>query len=312
MGFEQITQGPSNATGVNPVCTPNGLTFDQTNNILATVGTSGKESVLGGILALSGPALPLTAITTAQTLFSVALNSFFLNRAGRVLHIIGTLVYSTTSTNVATLTVALTLGGVTVATITTTASNTAASTNLQVNFEFYLTVNTTGTSGVVVSHGEVQANLGTATSGALSIFRDANVDNILSVTIGTNPTAGATMTVNGTLVTFIVNGGTPVGNQVALGTTATLTATALYTFLAASTDVNIVKSTWTNPSNGVVVGTAKAAGFVPSVSVSVPANFTLTNTLINLQQALTLALTLAASAAVPSATLQQVGVELVG
>jgi hypothetical protein len=311
MAFEQITSGPSGPTTNNPSCTPNGLTLDKQNNVVASVGTSGTEGVLETLLAVFGPAVPLTAITTAQTMLSKALNAYLLNRVGRTLRLQGSVYYSTTSTNVATVTIALTLGGVTLCTITTTASNTAASTNLQIQFDFYLTVNAAGTSGVLVSHGNVTANLGTATSAAMSQFGDTNVDPILTITIGTNPAVGDTITVNGTLVTFIVNGGTPVGNQVALGTTATLTATALYTFLAASTDVNIVKSTWTNPSNGVVVGTAKAAGFVPSATTSVTAKITLSNTGVNLTAAQTLAVTIAASAAVPSATLAYATLELV-
>ena len=308
MSFEQITQGPSGPTTTNYLCDPDGFSFDNQNNVLATVGKSCTESVLHATLALFPPGLPLTAITTAQTLLSQALNSWFLNRAGRILHLVATGVYSTTSTNSATLTFALTMGGVTLCTITTTASNTAASTNLQWNVEFYIGVLATGQFGVLSSHGEVQANLSTATSAAMSVFRDTNVDPILTVTIGTNPAANDTITVNGTLVTFVASGAT--GNQVNIGGSTTLTATALYTFLAASADVNIVKSTWTNPSNGVVVGTAKAAGFVPAATTSVPAKITLSNTTVNLQSALTLALTIAASAAVPSATLTLGGIEI--
>jgi hypothetical protein len=310
MAFEQITQGPSGPTTLNYISDPNGFSFDNQNNVLATVGKSCTESVLHATLALFPPALPLTAITTAQTLLSQALNSWFLNRAGRILHLVASGVYSTTASNVATLTFTLTLGGVTICTITTTASNTTASTNLQWNVEFYLGVLATGQFGVLSSHGEVQANLSTATSAAVSVFRDTNVDPIFTATIGTNPAVADTITVNGTLVTFIVNGGTPVGNQVALGVSATATATALYTFLAASADVNIAKSTWTNPSAGVVVGTAKAAGFAPAAVTSVPAKITLSNTTVNLQSALTLALTIAASAAVPSATLTLARIEI--
>lgn len=54
------------------------------------------------------------------------------------------------------------------------------------------------------------------------------------------PTAGTdTITVNGTLITFV--SGTPVGSQVKVGADAATTATNLQTFLSASSDTNIVK-----------------------------------------------------------------------
>lgn len=46
------------------------------------------------------------------------------------------------------------------------------------------------------------------------------------------PTATDTITINGHPITWIANGATPVGAQVALGTTATLSAQALKTFLS--------------------------------------------------------------------------------
>ena len=91
--------------------------------------------------------------------------------------------------------------------------------------------------GVIVSGQTVAQDLREAAA-AIADYLDTNVFTQNTITVGTNPTTGATITINGTLVTFIVNGGTPVGNQVALGTTAAATATALYTFLAASTDAN--------------------------------------------------------------------------
>jgi len=311
-GFATISQGPSGPTTSNPGAAPNGLSLDNQNNILASVGKAGTEGVLMTLLGLIAPQLPLSAITTAQNFFTKALNAGALNRQGRAFRVKGSFVYSTTTANVATLTIALKLGSVTLATITTAASNTTASTNLQGTFSFDVIVNATGKSGVLQTHGNVSVNLGTATTTSPTGYLDANVDPILTATIGTNPTAADTITVNGTLVTFIVNGGTPVGNQVALGTTTTATATALYTFLAASADANIVKSTWTNPSAGVVVGTAIAAGFIPSASTSVPAKITISNTLIDLTAAQTLAVTIAGGAAIPSATLNYATIELLG
>jgi len=305
MPFAAITSGPANASGQAPQGMPNALMLDSKNNLLTSVGTAGTESLPSQRLFTTGPQTAITAITTVQTLWSQALNSYLLNRTNRTLRIRGRMVYSTTSGNVATITLALTLGGVTLCSIATTATNTAASVNLPVDFEFELTVvSTQGTVGVIAASGVVKAELGTAVTTAIAEFLDGNCVSLNTITIGTNPTAGDTITVNGTLVTFIVHGGTAVGNQVVLGTTATLTATALYTFLNASTDVNIVKATYANPSNGVVTQTSAVAGFTPWVSTSVPAKITYTTPTVNLEQAVTLAVTMTAGiAAIPSAQL---------
>jgi hypothetical protein len=312
MAFELITEGPSNATGQNPACAPNGLTLDAQNNIVASVGLSATESVLETQFALLRAQTAITAITTAQTLFSKSLKAYFLNRAGRTLRVKGWMVYSTTGSNVATITLALELGSVTLCSIATTATNTAASVNLPIAFEFLLSVSSTGKIGAVSVHGNVKAELGTAATTAIVQFIDNVLDAIDTITIGTNPAVGDTVTVNGTAVAFIVNGGTPVGNQVALGSTAAATATALYTFLNASTDANIAKAVYTNPSSGVVVATSAVAGFMPIVGTSVPAKITFSNTPVDLTSALTLAVAMSAGvAAIPSAQLQLAQIEVV-
>jgi hypothetical protein len=310
MSFEQITTGPSGSGTTNGPSTPNGLTLDQQNNVVASVGSAGTESVLQARLASIQQQVALSAITTAQALFSLVLNKFFLNRINRTLRIKGEFVYNTTSTNVATLTVALMAGTTTLCSITTAATNTAASTNLPVEFEFTLKTVATGSGGAIQSIGKVSANIGTAAAAAIAQYLDTNLGSN-TITIGTNPAVGDTITVNGTLVTFIVNGGTPVGNQVALGTTATATATALYTFLAASIDANIVKSTYTNPSAGVVLAVTNTNGATPYASTSVPAKITFSTPSVNLTTAQTLSVTLAASAAVPSAQLTIASIEVV-
>lgn len=56
------------------------------------------------------------------------------------------------------------------------------------------------------------------------------------------PANGNTVVINGTTITFVT--GTPSGNQVQIGASAALTAAALQTFLAASTDANLILSTY--------------------------------------------------------------------
>jgi hypothetical protein len=316
MGANRIQKGPLNATATNPLDTV-AIVQDQQNNTLSISGDTHKLTTLQELIAVIGPQLALTTITTAQTLLSTAnlsparFNAGELNVAGRTLLVSGSLVYSTTGGNVATITLELTLGGVTLCTITTAATNTAASTNLPVQFQFELNVAATGVNGILQTHGQVNANIGTTAAAAIATYLDTNVDGALTITVGTNPANGDTITINGTVVTF--TSGTATGNQVKIGGSAALTATALYSMLAASTDANIALSTWTNPSSGVVTGTAIAAGFVPAASTSVTAKITLSNTTVNLTAADTLTVAIAGSGSgLLAAQLNNAMIELVG
>src|SRR6185312_3085755 len=60
----------------------------------------------------------------------------------------------------------------------------------------------------------------------------------------TNPSVGDTITIDGMVIKFIANGATPVGNEVALGTTGSGTATAVAAFIAASTDPRLALATF--------------------------------------------------------------------
>lgn len=310
--FALVTEGPFNASGNTPQAAPQGFLLDKQNNLLTTVGLSGTESLPAQRLFTVGPQAAITTVTTAQNLWSQALNSYLLNRTNRTLRIKGRVFYSTTSSNTATITLALTIGTVTLCSIATTATNTAASSNLPIDFEFVVTVvYSNGTTSALISYGSVSAELGTSVATAIAKFLDSNIGAVNTITVGTNPSAGATITINGTLITFIAHGGTPVGNQVALGTSATLTATALYTFLNASADANIVKATYANPSNGVVTATSAVAGYTPWGTTSVTADITFSTPTYNLEQAVTLNLAMSTGvAAIPSAQLGFATVDL--
>lgn len=78
-----------------------------------------------------------------------------------------------------------------------------------------------------------------------------------SITLANNPAAGDTVTIGGTVVTFVA--ANPVGNQVLLGASAIATAQALEAFLAGSSDANLVKFTY-SVNNAVVTLTAAAIG----------------------------------------------------
>ena len=310
MGADRVTNGPVNAAGTNPDDSQ-AILLDRANNILEYSGAAQTRIVSRGTLATIENTAPITAVTTAQTLLSYAIAAGMLASNNRRIRVKGRILYNTTSTNVATITIALLLGTTTIVSIATTATNTAASVNLPVDFEFDFYVVNPGVYAAILGYGALSAELGSVNTTAVSKFVDGNQSNENNITIGTNPAVGDTINVMGTTVTFIVHGGTPAGNQVALGTTATLTATALYTFLAASADANIAKATWTNPSNGVVLGISNTAGAVPWVYTSVPAKIAFSIPIINVTAAQTLSLQMTTGvAAIPSATVMDCQIEI--
>lgn len=167
------------------------LVLDQTNGVLYVSGSANNRKLMaamGAPLVLSSqPAI--TAITTAQGLLAFAFGAGALNVTRRKIRVRGVAIYSTTAANVATISFALTLGGVTLCTITTAATNTAASTNLQIQFEFELTVVTIGATATIESHGRLDANIGTAAAAAAATYLDTNV----AVSAAVNLTAAATL-----------------------------------------------------------------------------------------------------------------------
>ena len=80
-----------------------------------------------------------------------------------------------------------------------------------------------------------------------------------TITVTTNPAAGATLTIGGTTVAFVASGTTPVGNQVVVGANAAATAAALAAFLNASTDNNLSRANY-SVAGAVVTAIATAIG----------------------------------------------------
>lgn len=72
-----------------------------------------------------------------------------------------------------------------------------------------------------------------------------------TITFGSNPSASDTITVDGTLITFVA--ASPTGSEVLIGVDANATAGNLYTFLHNSVDVNISKANYTLATNVVDV-----------------------------------------------------------
>lgn len=193
MGADRVTNGPPSATGVNSYDTQ-AVVLDAQNNHLYSSGTAKQLRLLHKTAVNLAAQTALTAITTAQTLLSQAFNAGELNVIGRRLRVTLWLIYSTTSTNVATLSFALTLGGVTLCTITTAATNTAASSNLPIKVEFDLNVVSLGASATLESHGRVDANIGTAAAAAVATYLDTNTAVSAAVNLLTAPTLTVTIT----------------------------------------------------------------------------------------------------------------------
>jgi hypothetical protein len=178
MGADRITQGPLNSVGTNPYDSE-ALVLDALNNILSI---SGNSKVLTAVSTLrqNTPAQPaLTAITAAQVLWSKLLNAGELNLVGRTYTLSGYGIYTSPGTTTPTFTFVLSLGGVTLATITTTAVSAVASTNLPFQFNYTFTVVSVGANGTLEVHGEVDINL-SANNPAAALSRFPDVNNAVS------------------------------------------------------------------------------------------------------------------------------------
>ena len=156
--------------------------------------THGMESTLLLLQAQTA----LTTITTAQTLFTLALLAGALNKTNRALRISGTIVF-TVGTGTPTSTIVLKLGTVTLATITTAALQ--AVTNGQLTFEFLVSVATSGSSGTLEVHGSVKTQLGASGTPAIAEYLDVNtaVSSAVNLTAALNlvATLAASTTMSG-------------------------------------------------------------------------------------------------------------------
>jgi len=83
-------------------------------------------------------------------------------------------VYSTPASSTSTITVAVTLGAVTLLTITTAALGSLQATNDQFNVSAMFTTQTGGASGVFESHGKLVIGLGAGNTVADTIYTDTN------------------------------------------------------------------------------------------------------------------------------------------
>lgn len=167
MGADTVTQGPPPAS---QVVGTEGLILDQQNGNLYVFGATRSANLLRSAIAVLPGQTALTAITTAQNLLTKVFPAGSLNIVGRTIVINLTLTYNTTVGNVATLTFAVTLGGVTLFSVTTDASNTAASTNLPVQLQITITTTTIGATATMTTSATVSADLGTTAAAAVTSY----------------------------------------------------------------------------------------------------------------------------------------------
>ena len=185
VAFAKTTFGPPAPTGQD---TDKGaLIADVQNGIVEMVDMAGNTHALESMLSLLQAQTALATITTAQNLFSLSLPAGALNKKSRALRIKGTVIFTATGTPVAT--IILKLGSVTLATIATAAL--AASTNGQLQFEFILSAASTGSSGTIEAHGEVDAQLSTSLGTAVAKY----LDQITAVSSAVNLTAALALAV---------------------------------------------------------------------------------------------------------------------
>jgi hypothetical protein len=168
--FSQITSGPPVASGVNT--NKQSLIFDKASGIVEAVPDSGTTQALETAILILLAQTALSTITAAQNLFSQTLNQGVLNKSKRTIRIGGSIIFTTAGTPQ--ITIAVKLNAVTLVSIQTPAIGNAQ-TNGQINFEFWITVATTGSGGTLEAHGAIGVQGGSTLAVAIPQYADQNV-----------------------------------------------------------------------------------------------------------------------------------------
>lgn len=133
----------------------------------------------------------------------------------------------------------------------------------------------TGGAGVLVvwNASFARFEVTSATTGVNSAIGFFNPPTAVgSAAFSANPANLDTLTIQGTLITFVT--GAPVGSQVQIGATLAITLASLLTFLSSSADVNLVKMTYSVVAStlyivSVLTGTAGNAYTLAKVSTAI-------------------------------------------
>ena len=189
MDFAKATFGPP-APGTTDT-NKGALIADIQTPAVEMVDTAGNTHGVESTLLLLQAQTALTTITTAQNLFTLAFLAGALNKTNRTLRISGTAIFTNSANASNGIAIALKLGTVTLATISTALSIASAVTNGQLAFEFVISVATSGSSGTLEAHGELAAQLSTSLGTALAQYADQNT----AVSSAVNLTSALTLAV---------------------------------------------------------------------------------------------------------------------
>jgi hypothetical protein len=125
-------------------------------------------------------------------------------------------------------------------------------------------------SAVTGSQSPIRINWNGSSAGHVyNLTSFTGAANTSSITLVANPDNNDTVTINGTIVTFVSSDAG--GNKVRIGANVAATATALYTMLNGSQDRNLRRSKpYKNPIPGVVDCAYQNSGFWETISTSSP------------------------------------------
>jgi hypothetical protein len=112
-----------------------------------------------------------------------------------------------------------------------------------------------------IPEGAVTAPLGALREGRLGAPRTitgGGQKHIVDIQFTGRPVVGDTLTINGVTWTFIANGGSPAGNEIALGTTLATDLDAMIAALNGSADGDVAAFTYTEDGSDTLTATADA------------------------------------------------------
>jgi hypothetical protein len=121
--------------------------------------------------------------------------------------------------------------------------------NQGVDFNYVMQINDSTGAPIDVTGYEFLSEMRLSTQAGTPIAGGIEAQGVITFTA--NPAINDTLTVGGTLITFV--SGVPSGNQVQIGATLLNTVAALLLFLEASKDVNLVEATYSVDVTGLLI-----------------------------------------------------------
>lgn len=195
--FARVTQGPDQVAKCGG---PNTLQIDSASGVVQSCGLGQNPLTHQVAIASVSAQTAVTSVTTAQTMYSLALPANFQNVAGRTLRICGYGVYTSPGTTTPTITLQITEGGVTPVAITSAGVSSTASTNMPFQACFDLTTVATGTSGTIEAHGQIAINISANTpAAAMTTYDDTNTAVSSAINLNSANTLAVQVAASGTI-----------------------------------------------------------------------------------------------------------------